>query len=105
MSDSIDQVTVIQAERQACGSLHTMFAFVQQKIALQMKKPVTTAEPQSPQIKVGERMGETEFAIESDASRSTIRTPQVRREASCPELVHHADCPHHELVNVGQKIS
>ena len=58
----------------------TIFAYVQQEIALQMKKPVTAAEPHSPQIKVVGRMGETEFAIERDASRSTMRTPQVQYE-------------------------
>ena len=105
MSISIDHFTVIQAEIQACGSLHTMFGFVQQHIALQMKKPVAAAEPHSPQIKVVERMGEMDFATERDASRFTMRTPQVQRETPCPDLVHHADCPHLRLVNVGQKIS
>ncbi|KAL0022553.1 hypothetical protein WJX77_002477 [Trebouxia sp. C0004] len=42
----------------------------------QMKKPVTAAEPHSPQIKVMDRMGETEYATERDASRSTQRTSQ-----------------------------
>ena len=84
MSLSIDHFIVFQAVElvagQACGSLHTTFAYVQQEITLQMKKPVTSAEPHSPQIKVVGRMGETEFAIERDASRPITRTPQVQRE-------------------------
>ncbi|DBB15319.1 TPA: hypothetical protein ACH3X3_003569 [Trebouxia sp. C0006] len=45
----------------------------------EMKKPVTSAEPHSPQIKVVGRMGEMEFAIERDASRPITRTPQGKR--------------------------
>ncbi|DBA73833.1 TPA: hypothetical protein ACH3X2_009583 [Trebouxia sp. C0005] len=63
------------------ADMNDIVSLLPQKVGpdCKMKKPVTTAEPQSPQIKVGERMGETEFAIESDASRSTIRTPQGKR--------------------------
>ncbi len=102
---SIDHFIVIQAVSQACGGLHAIFAYVQQKITLQMKKPVTAAEPHSPQIKVVGRMGETEFATGCDASRTTMRAPQVQPETSCPKLVHLANCPYFKLVNVGQKIS
>ena len=81
-----------------------MFAFAQQNSVLQMKRPVTAAQPDSPQIKVVGRMGETEFATERAVSRSTMRTPQVQRVASRPDFVYRAECPYLKLVIVGHKI-